>query len=214
MKMEIPPAAAPLHRFVSLLNRRAGMTIFSDGCREYESNTSGRVSLTLLRAVGELSRHDLPERPGHAGWPANTPLAQEQGPFHCGFAWMPHGGGAWDKVAAEVEHAADDFLHPLSGFTLRSAVMAPQRRMGAELTGDGLAVSAIKESEDGKSLVLRCVNLTGKRITGQWQLGHRIRRATLARLDESPQRKLPVKRGNRVAFAAPAHAITTILVRD
>ncbi len=212
-EMEIPPATAPLHRFVSLLNQGGGMSVFSDGVSEYESTASGAVSLTLIRAVGELSRHDLPERPGHAGWPANTPLAQEQGPFRCGFAWMPHTSGDWDTLAEEVQCAADDFLHPLSGITLRSAITTPARFMGAELTGKGLAVSAIKESEDGRSLLLRCVNLTSQKVAGSWELGHPVRSATLARLDESPQKKLSVKRGKRIPFSAAPNGIVTILVR-
>ena len=46
---------------------------------EYEWSNAKAVSVTLLRAVGELSRNDLPERPGHAAWPTHTPDAEEPG---------------------------------------------------------------------------------------------------------------------------------------
>ena len=40
------------------------------------STAEGDLAVTLLRSVGALSRGDLPTRPGHAGWPVPTPLAQ------------------------------------------------------------------------------------------------------------------------------------------
>jgi hypothetical protein len=52
---------------------------------------AGVVAVTLVRAVGELSRNDLPERPGHAGWPTATPEAQCAGRFAARFAVLPHG---------------------------------------------------------------------------------------------------------------------------
>ena len=56
----------------------AGCTVFSDGLAEYEARDDG-PSRHALRAVGELSRNDLPERPGHAGWPAPTPRRSASG---------------------------------------------------------------------------------------------------------------------------------------
>ena len=82
---------APLHRFVSRYDRTAGATVFSDGLAEYESLDDGTVAVTLVRAVGALSRHDLPERPGHAGWPCDTPLAQAIGPYRAELALALHG---------------------------------------------------------------------------------------------------------------------------
>jgi alpha-mannosidase len=67
---------APLQRYVSLFDERKGATVYSDGLAEYEAREDGSVAITLVRAVGELSRNDLPERPGHAGWPAPVPGAQ------------------------------------------------------------------------------------------------------------------------------------------
>jgi hypothetical protein len=59
--------SAPLHRYVSLYGSDRGATVYSDGLAEYEADDDGAVAVTLVRAVGELSRPDLPERPGHAG---------------------------------------------------------------------------------------------------------------------------------------------------
>jgi hypothetical protein len=51
-----------------------------DGLREYSVlHDGGTIAITLLRAVGFLSRDDLPERRGHAGPELATPSAQSIG---------------------------------------------------------------------------------------------------------------------------------------
>jgi 2-O-(6-phospho-alpha-D-mannosyl)-D-glycerate hydrolase len=213
---EIPPPTAPLARYVTLASSDRGATLYSDGLGEYEALGDGAVALTLLRAVGELSRNDLPERPGHAGWPAKTPEAQEAGAFEARFALLLHGARD-DAAIAEIERAADDVLHPLTGYTVRSTLALPAATSGATLEGDGLALSAIKPSEDGRWLVLRCVNLTGSEIRGGWSVGAwgpgaTIREARASRLDETPGELVGIQ-DSFIAFTAPARAIVTLLVR-
>ena len=84
--------------------------------------------------------------------------------------------------------------------------------MGVTLGGEGLALSAIKSSEDGAWLVLRCVNLTDRAASGAWTLGSAAREARESRLDETPG-ELVLIQDNRIAFTAPPRAIVTLLVR-
>ncbi|MCC7194354.1 MAG: hypothetical protein IT356_02230 [Gemmatimonadaceae bacterium] len=212
--MELPPRTAPLHRYVSLFGHKAGATLYSDGLAEYETQEDGVIFVTLLRSVGELSRGDLPERPGHAGWPAPTPEAQCHGPFAAEFAVLPHGArGA--ATAAVIEHAADDVLLPLTGATLRSALHDPGTIDGIELEGTGLAVSAITTSDNGDWLVLRCVNVAGDATEGTWRLSFPVRDALTARLDETPIGRLDPTPGNgsTIHFTAAPRTVVTILVR-
>jgi alpha-mannosidase len=209
--IELPPPTAPLHRFVSVFAREAGATLFSDGLAEYELNAAGEIAVTLVRAVGQLSRNDLPERPGHAGWPVATPGAQCLGSFGAEFALLPHGPRSADTLDA-IARASDDVLLPLRGATLRSALAIPAPTNGVELRGRGLSVSAIKDSEDGEWLVLRCVNVTDEWVEGEWRLGIEINKARLARLDETPLEALAV-RADTIAFSAAPHAVVTILAR-
>jgi mannosylglycerate hydrolase len=211
---ETPPPTAPLARYVTLASPERGATIISDGVGEYEALGDGTVAITLFRAVGELSRNDLPERPGHAGWPAPTPEAQEQGAFAGCFAILPHGPRD-DATIALIEHTADDVLHPLAGRTVLSASELPVSTSGVTLEGEGLALSTIKSSENGEWLVLRCVNLTDKAIMGAWRLGAPITDARESRLDETPGELLRIQgtRGTRVSFTAAPRAIVTLLVR-
>jgi alpha-mannosidase len=209
--METPPATAPLHRFVSLFGVSNGATLFSDGLAEYEADDRGGVSVTLLRAIGELSRADLPERPGHAGWPVSTPESQCAGDFGAELALMLHGGRTAATVDA-IERAADDVLVPLTGGTLRSALRNPGAIHGIALEGNGLAFSCAKESEDGQWLVLRCINLLDEPRAGAWRLGSTIREARVARLDETIVEAGQID-GDRVRFTAGPRATMTMLVR-
>jgi alpha-mannosidase len=210
--MESPVPTAPLHRYVSLWGVRGGTTVYCDGLAEYEAMADGAVAVTLLRAVGELSRADLPERPGHAGWPVPTPMAQVPGPFGALLAVMPHGPRTPATVDA-VERAADDVLCPLGGGTLLSATATPAPTAGAELSGTGLACSALTASESGDWMVARCVNLLAQPVEGVWRFGSPPpTEARLARLDETPLEPLDV-RGGAVSFTAPPRGVVTILVR-
>lgn len=211
-KTERPVQTAPLHRYVSLFAAKRGATLFADGCTEYETRGDA-ICVTLLRSVGELSRNDLPERPGHAGWPAATPEAQCIGPFQAEFGLLLHGPRS-AAVIDEIERAADEVLFPLTGETLRSALRALEPTASVELHGEGLAFSCMKESEDGAALVLRCVNLLDRRAKGEWRLaGHRqIAEAHRARLDETLTEPLEHSQ-SAVRFTAAARDVVTILVR-
>ena len=209
-RMEQVIPTAPLHRYVSHYAAGRGATLYADGLAEYESMRNG-FAVTLLRAVGELSRSNLPERPGHAGWPEPTPAAQCQGPFEAAFALLLHGERS-SEVVDLVDRAADDVLLPMSGATRRSTVRVSPPVHGITLEGPGLSFSGAKESEDGQWLVLRCVNLLDRDVAGSWQLGGMIREARAARLDETPGGPIQAV-GDRVRFNAPARGVVTILVR-
>ncbi|MFL5562904.1 MAG: glycoside hydrolase family 38 C-terminal domain-containing protein [Gemmatimonadaceae bacterium] len=208
---ETPQPAAPLHRYVSLFGGATGATIYSDGLAEYETRADGRIAVTLLRAVGELSRDDLPERPGHAGWPARTPAAQSIGPFSARFALLLHDARN-DAVTAEIERCADDVLLPLRGATLRSALGVPTATRGVELFGDGLAFSACKPAEQPGWTVLRCVNLLESPVEGMWRFERPVTHAVRARLDETLGDALQ-PRADSVQFTAGPREVVTILVR-
>ncbi|MDQ6828170.1 MAG: hypothetical protein M3081_04830 [Gemmatimonadota bacterium] len=209
--IESPPRTAPMHRYLTVSNADRGITLFSDGLAEYEATENGAIAVTILRAVGELSRNDIAERPGHAGWPVPTPGAQSLGPWDASFAIMLHGPRTSD-VIDQIERAADDALLPLEATTLRSAFAVYEPSPGIELVGAGLAFSALKESDDGEWVVARCVNLTDGQVRGRWRIGAPISEGRLARLDETAGDALPIV-DNEIAFDAAPRAVVTVLVR-
>ena len=210
-RMEAVVRTAPLHRWVSRYTHDRGVTIISDGLAEYEALDDGTIAVTLVRSVGVLSRHDLPERPGHAGWPVDTPGAQSPGPFEAAFALALHGPDSTDTRDL-VERLADDVLLPITGETLRSNLDEPHAAGGVELIGDGLAFSAMLPAREPGWIVLRCVNRRETAVHGRWVLARDISDATYARLDETPKAALSAN-SREVAFEAAPHAIVTILVR-
>ncbi len=209
--VETPPTTAPLHRYVSLFHGGQGATVFSDGLAEYEAGEDGRVFVTVLRCVGELSRNDIVERPGHAGWPVATPEAQSAGPFHAELAVLCHGDRSPATIDG-IERASEDFLLPLVGNTVRNALDVHPVVSGLALNGTALAFSALKESESGEHIVLRCVNLSDVDQLGSWQWPCAVRDAWRARLDETPEERIPVS-GSLIHFRAGPREIITVLVR-
>jgi hypothetical protein len=202
---------APLHRWVTRFGTNAGVTVFSDGLAEYESQDDGTVAITLFRAVGELSRADIPERPGHAGWPAPTPGAQAIGPYRARFAVAMHDSDDW-RTRETIEQLADDVLLPIRGETLRYNLADPHIAGGLELAGDGLAFSTAAPGIAAGWVTLRCVNRREVPVNGHWRIGRHITEAVRARLDETPGEVLAV-RGDVVEFVAAPLEIVTILVR-
>jgi alpha-mannosidase len=210
-QMEHVIASAPLHRWVARFTVNAGATIFSDGLAEYESLDDGSVAVTLVRAVGALSLPDLPERPGNAGWPADTPAAQSLGPFAAEFAVALHGPDSPD-VRDWIEQLADDVLLPIKGETLRANLLDPREVGLIELSGDGLVFSSAKPAQREGWIAIRCVNRREVAVRGTWTFGRTIVESVRARLDETPEGPVSVN-GRSVTFDAAAKEILTVLVK-
>jgi alpha-mannosidase len=208
---EWPATTAPMHRYVSA----GGRTVLARGLHEYEPLADGGLAVTLLRAVGDLSRGHLTARPGHAGWPTPTPGAQELGAFRAELAVAPvaaregDGAPAWDAV----ERAAEEFHAPLAGRMLRWGIAVPDAIAGPELIGEGLAFKALKPRDDGPGVVLRCVNLTDGVREGAWRWPGKVTRAFRAKLDETVLGELTLDRDRReIRFLAAPREIVTLIV--
>ncbi|HET6680062.1 MAG TPA: glycosyl hydrolase-related protein [Gemmatimonadaceae bacterium] len=210
---ETPPRTAPLHRYVTLAGSDGGCTIVSDGLAEVEAADDGAaVLITLVRAVGELSRNDLPERPGHAGWPVPTPGAQCIGEFEASFAIVPHRDRQPPSVA-EIDALAAELLSPLAGGTMFVAGTPEVADLGGvTLEGDQLACTTLAPADDDGWIVARCVNLSDAPATGRWRFAVPVHEARLARLDEQPLSPLIIEH-NAVAVTVAPRAVLTLLVR-
>ncbi len=186
--------------------------MLAPGFFEYEWTAGGDLLVTLLRAVGELSRGDLPARPGHAGWPAATPLAQCPGPSRVELALAPV--AASDVAAGDaVPRLWEDVFLPVRGVWLRDARALAPAPVDVTLEGAGLVLSAVKPAQQGSPLVLRCYNATGRRVAGAWRFGEGVKSAHRVRADERESAALVLgDRGKTVRFVAGPHEIVTILV--
>ncbi len=216
--METPVSTAPAHRFVAAARNDRGLALLLPGFFEYEWTPQGELLLTLLRAVGQLSRDDLATRPGHAGWPTATPMAQCRGLHRVEFALVP-------VTQAEVD--SEDWLPrvwenvylPVRPIWVRDCVSLPASAgdpaRGIELEGDGLIFSALKPTIQGPGLILRCYNATSREVSGTWRFDQPLARAERVRLDEQEPRRLALEdRGKTVRFVAQPREIVTILVQS
>ncbi|HET8634652.1 MAG TPA: glycoside hydrolase family 38 C-terminal domain-containing protein [Gemmatimonadales bacterium] len=202
-------ATAPAQRFVAAASAHGGAALLTPGHMEYELRNDGQLLFTLLRSTGELSRADLPERPGHAAWPTPVPGAQCLGWSSAHLALLPCRPAAADDPVAVVAAWEAAFLGPHARWYRGRSASAPA--VGAELIGHGLVASAVKSAEQGPGLVLRAVNLLDQEVSGAWRLTPAPAEAWQLRADESRLGPLPVE-----SWAIPLRigprATSTILV--
>jgi alpha-mannosidase len=209
---ETPVATAPAHRFAAAARGERGLALLVPGFAEIEWTSGGDLLLTLLRAVGALSRGDLPARPGHAAWPTAVPLAQCLGRQLVDLALVPVGETELERPDRILNCWEDAFL-PVQAFWLADATGIALPRDGIALEGEGLVCSAIKPAEESRGIVLRCYNARAGTIAGRWVFGSPRRRASRVRADEREGREVPLARGGRVlAFEAAPGAWVTHLV--
>jgi hypothetical protein len=107
---------APAHRFVAAAAGSRGLVLLAPGFFEYEWTGNQELVVTLLRSVGQLSRGDLRERPGHAAWPMATPGAQEPGRHTIELALAPCDAAALEHPERLERLWEDEFLPVQSRF--------------------------------------------------------------------------------------------------
>jgi membrane-associated phospholipid phosphatase len=108
--IEQPTAERALHDLIAVEGATRGLAVGVDGIREYAVLHDGRtIAITLLRAVGWLSRGDLPERKGHAGPALATPSAQCIGERVYRYCVVPLGG---DVTLAQAAREIREWLSP------------------------------------------------------------------------------------------------------
>ena len=138
-------------RFVDASDGAVGLALLHDGLLEYEIVAEGtELALTLLRAVGYLSRSEPSLRPNPAGPVDPVRGAQMHGPNVCDYAVLPHRG---DWRTADLYAEADTFLVPLERARASTASSRSLPASGSALEVDGAEVSAVTRDPGG--LVVR-----------------------------------------------------------
>jgi alpha-mannosidase len=208
----MPVPTAPAHRYVARAEGARGLAVFAPGFFEYEVDGDGDLLFTVLRSVGQLSLSELPTRPGHAGWPTATPLAQCHGPDTLQLGIAPITQTEVESGTAVAELWEDLFL-PVRAVWLRQASPLSPAAIDVRLEGYGLVFSALKPAEQGDGMVLRCYNATGKPTAGLWHFNQAVSSAKRARADELGLHDIRLGDGGRIVpFHAAAHEIVTIMV--
>lgn len=211
-RLETPVATSPAHRFVAAAGHDAGLAVLAPGFFEYEHDTAGDLVVTLLRCVGQLSREDLPTRPGHAGWPTATPGAQCLGRDRLQLAVAPVTASEVDLGTPLAALWEDAFLPPRAVW-LRQATELDVPPIDLRLEGEGLVFSSLKPARDARGIVFRCYNATGSEVVGCVEPGTPLAGAARVRADEREPRPLRLGGGGTsVRFTAGPHEIVTLLL--
>ncbi|HET7111438.1 MAG TPA: glycoside hydrolase family 38 C-terminal domain-containing protein [Gemmatimonadales bacterium] len=200
---------APAQRFVAAASADGGAALLTPGHMEYELREDGTLLFTLLRSTGQLSRADLPERPGHAAWPTPVPGAQCHGRCAVHFALLPCASHDADDATALMAAWEEAFLGLHPKWHRGRTAAAPG--ISAELVGHGLVVSAIKPAEQGEGMVLRAVNLQDREVSGAWRISPSPTEAWLLRADETRIESLAIE-AHAIPFRVGPRALATILV--
>ena len=202
---EQPVPEMPMRDFVS--DRRAdGLMVAARGLREASVSTEGVIAVTLLRCFGWLSREDLATRKGGAGPQVETPGGQERGTHHFDLSLIPYDG---DLLLAVPQ--ADAFQAGLRAEV--TPVHAGSLRASAsflEIEPPELKLTGLKSAEDGRGVIVRLVNLSPAATTAHLKTHLALKRAALARLDETPVRDLPVADQISVSFPMGPHQVLTL----
>ena len=167
--IEQPSGIQPQKRFIRIESDNASFTLINKGLPEVELTKDNRLSLTLLRSVGYLSRSDYPERPMQAGPSLETPGAQELGESYTfNYSFITH--AKQDDITFSADHSAvyslpttsiiktkisDEILHPI--FTVDNP---------------WIRVSSLRNIDD--SVVITLYNLSTENVNCSLKLHHTI----------------------------------------
>jgi alpha-mannosidase len=148
---EVPLPTFPASGFVDA----GGVAVLLDHVTEYELLTDPpELALTLLRAVGQISRDHHRYREEPAGPQTPTPGAQCLGTRVADLAIYPH-PGAWhaDRVLTWMECFRHDLLTAPGTGPAGSAATAAA---GLSVDGDGVVLSSLRRRGDWLELRLAC----------------------------------------------------------
>ena len=210
-----PVNTRPFQNFVGLHDDQSSFSVFSTGLSEYEvlpdNNT---IALTLLRGVGWLAIPDLPTRIGDVGPHIFTPEAQCLGAQTFEYAIYPHGS---DLRLANPHFEADRH-------TLKYRAVQTTAHTGrlpdefsflswvAEEPAGSLKLSALKQSEDGEGIIIRCYNAHEQPVKANLKIAGQIEKAWRTNLNEETESEFPVKDGT-IQVTAKGKEIITIKVK-
>jgi hypothetical protein len=179
-----------------------GLCVSAAGLPEFEVTPPGVIAITLLRAVGWLSRFGLKSRPEPAGPGIPTPEAQ-----------CPEGVTA--RLSLRADAPPSVLLADEVG--LRAVFAGPEPPLAegtsvAALAPASLVLSALKPTEEGDAVVVRVLNPTDAAVDGALRLGVPFRSAHACRLDEEAADGTVGTSPGEVRFSIGAHALRTLKI--
>ncbi|MEW6579303.1 MAG: glycoside hydrolase family 38 C-terminal domain-containing protein [Chloroflexota bacterium] len=228
--VEDPTPLMHQRAFTDLSDGARGLAIVNKGLPSVEVTEDGTIALTLLRAVGWLSRDDLWVRRIAAGPLVPTPGAQCLGPYRYDYAILPHAGDwknvyqiAYNMNVPVMARRAD--THP--GLELREMNITrddpslvtpiPWPRGGPlpptlsviQIDPPALVLSAVRRSERD-TLIVRFYNITREPVTGTVTLGLPMSAAYRTTLAEERRAQLELSGAGQVQLDVRGGEVVTL----
>jgi len=148
------------HKTVALVREgEHGLAVMNRGMAEVDAvklEGATRISLTMVRSVGWLSRGDLAMRTGDAGPSLQTPGAQCLRPFTWEYAIMPFKG---DNAQALAQ--AHAFAYPMLLSLVHGRSEGPNELKVVEVDNPAVHLSAVRPLADG-GIEARLVNFSSE----------------------------------------------------
>jgi alpha-mannosidase len=193
----------PQQGFVSVKGRDKGMSVANKGLTEYEmlDDEQGTLAITLLRAVGWLSREDTLIRHGGAGPETPVPEAQSVGVNEAEYSILVH-QGVW--MEAKIATKVHEYLTPSYGSVTGKHDGVLEKTGGLlEMEGNHtLMLSACKKSEKNDALIVRFWNTAKDVTTAKVKMKNRPQQVRYVKLNEQPM--------NRKAVTIEADGVFTV----
>lgn len=185
----------PAQKWVDISNGNAGIALLNK-TKYGHSYSNGNLRITLMRSGGEPD------------------IYPNLGKFNISYSLFPHLGNWKSGVWAEGEdfnvpvYAAE----PPSLALTREHATAPEEDSFFSLDSKGIALSGIKQAEDGRELVVRLAETEGKETTVNLKLPVKVANARRLNIIELPLETTtkPIVKGNSVQVKLRAHEIVTL----
>jgi len=212
----------PADHYAAVAGPDGGLAVFGAFPFNYELVRGGRgerdrLAVTLLRAVGQLSKSGMSTRRGGAGPDTRTPEAQCLGRrFAMRFAVRPFAGEEAGGLFAE---SIGWRTPPIKGqiepwYPRRAAAGEPVE--GPLLEADPpVVVSAFKPAQQGRGVIVRLFNPTGETIASTLRL-RSVKRIEPVDLAERPTEGFRIERAGRGAWTVnlPPYAPRSLRIAD
>jgi mannosylglycerate hydrolase len=153
----------PQQKFVDVSDQQQGIAILNQGLPQYEILHAGEptIAVTLLAGTDYMGKQDLVDRPGRrSGLHVETPDSLLLGKHEMNYSIVAHSG---NEISANVARKASEFTTPFVTVpvsTKSETAMLPDQSLFIRLDDAGMALSAVKKSENDDSLVIRVYNTT------------------------------------------------------
>jgi len=205
-----PNTIFPQREFVDLYDKQGGLAILNKGLTEYQIlPEAGTIALTLFRSVGWITT-EINTRIGDAGPKILTPDAQCLRQMTFEYAVYSHEG---DSIEGNVLRAADAFNTELliAQTTVHTGIL-PDSHSFLKVSDEkrALKITAVKRSEDGEAMVLRCYNASDESIVAYVSTDFLVKRAFYADLLEEAQEEALLTDGHKVRLRLQAKQIITL----